>query len=84
VTTEKQEEFADFEVMFSFGYMLDGAPANQFDQLPGQDLNRQVVLVHNDRFYTLTFVPDDPSMGDVYAEMETLYEMVMDSFSFLK
>jgi hypothetical protein len=84
VTSEKQAEFADFEVMFSFGYMLDGVPANQFDQLPGQDLNRQVVLVHNDRFYTLTFVPDDPSMGDVYTEMQTLYDTVMDSFSFLK
>jgi hypothetical protein len=83
VTTAKQEEFADFEVMYSFGYMLDGVPANQFDQLPGQDLNRQVVLVHNDRFYTLTFVPDDPSMGDVYTEMQTLYDTVMDSFSFL-
>jgi hypothetical protein len=84
VTSEKQAEFADFEVVFSFGYMLDGVPANQFDQLPGQDLNRQVVLVHNDRFYTLTFVPDDPSMGDVYTEMQTLYDTVMDSFSFLK
>lgn len=84
VTAEKQAEFPDFEVMFSFGYMLDGVPANQFDQLPGQDLNRQVVLVHNDRFYTLTFIPDDPAMSDVYAEMETLYETVMDSFSFLK
>lgn len=83
VTTEKQEAFADFEVMFSFGYMLDGVPANQFDQLPGQDLNRQVVLVRNDRFYTLTFVPDDPAMGDVYTEMQTLYDTVMDSFSFL-
>lgn len=83
VTTEKQEEFADFEVMLSFGYMLDGVPANQFDQLPGQDLNRQVVLVHNGHFYTLTFVPDDPSMGDVYDEMQTLYDTVMDSFSFL-
>ncbi|MBK8905826.1 MAG: hypothetical protein IPM53_31885 [Anaerolineaceae bacterium] len=83
VTTARQEEFADFEVMFSFGYMLDGVPANQFDQLPGQDLNRQVVLVHNDRFYTLTFVPDDPGMPEVYAEMQTLYDLVMDSFSFL-
>lgn len=83
VTTAKQEEFADFEVMFSFGYMLDGVFSNQFDQLPGQDLNRQVVLVHHDRFYTLTFVPDDPSLGEVYAEMQTLYDTVMDSFSFL-
>jgi hypothetical protein len=84
VTAAKEEEFADFGVSYSFGYMLDGVPANQFDQLPGQDLNRQVVLIHNDRFYTLTFMPDDPAMADVYAEMETLYEVVMDSFSFLK
>ncbi len=83
VTTAKQEEFADFEVMFSFGYMLDGVFSNQFDQLPGQDMSRQVVLVHHDRFYTLTFVPDDPSMGEVYAKMQTLYDTVMDSFSFL-
>jgi len=84
VTATKEEEFADFGVSYSFGYMLDGVPANQFDQLPGQDLNRQVVLVHNGRFYTLTFVPDDPEMGNVYPEMETLYEIVMYSFSFLK
>lgn len=82
VTTAKQEEFADFEVMFSFGYMLDGVPANQFDQLPGQDLNRQVVLVHNDRLYTLTFIPDNPAV-EAYADMQILYDTVMDSFSFL-
>lgn len=83
VTAARQEEFADFEVMFSFGYMLDGVPANQFDQLPGQDLNRQVLLVHNDQFYTLTFIPDDPEMAEVYAEMQALYDLVMDSYSFL-
>lgn len=83
VTIAIQQEFADLAVMWGFGYMVDGVPANQFDQLPGQDLQRQVVLVHNDRLYTLTFVPDDPEMGDVYTEMQTLYEVVMDSFSFL-
>jgi hypothetical protein len=83
VTTARQEEFAGLGVMFSFGYMLDGVPANQFDQLPGQDLNRQVLLVHNDQFYTLTFIPDDPEMVEVYAEMQALYDLVMDSFSFL-
>jgi hypothetical protein len=70
--------------MWSFGYMLDGVPANQFDQVPGQDLSRQVVLVHNGRLYTLTFTPDDPGAGDAYAEMQTLYDLVMDSFSFLR
>jgi len=83
VTTAKQEEFAGFEVMYSFGYMLDGEPANQFEQLPGQDLNRQVIAVHNGRLYTLTFIPDDPTMAEVYTEMQALYDTVMDSFSFL-
>jgi hypothetical protein len=83
VTQAKQDEFADFGVSYSFGYMLDGIPANQFDQLPGQDLNRQVMLIHNDRFYSLTFVPDDPEMAEVYAEMQALYDLVMESFSFL-
>lgn len=70
--------------MWSFGYMLDGVPANQFGQVPGQDLSRQVLLVHNGRFYTLTFIPDDTAAGDAYAEMQTLYDLVMDSFSFLQ
>ena len=69
--------------MWTFGLMLDGVPANQFDQVPGQDLSRQVVLVHNGRLYDLTFIPDDPALGDAYAEMQTLYETIMDSFSFL-
>ncbi|MCL4267033.1 MAG: hypothetical protein KJ069_27890 [Anaerolineae bacterium] len=58
-------------------------PANQFDQVPGQDLSRQVVLVRDGRFYTLTFIPDDPEAGEVYAEMQTVYDMVLDSFNFL-
>lgn len=87
VTAAKEAEIEDgipgLDVVGSFGYMLDGVPANQFDQIPGQDLSRQVVLVHDGRLFTLTFVPDDPEM-DAYSEMESLYEMVMDSFSFLR
>ncbi len=87
VSTEKAAEIETImgeAPMWSFGYMLDGVPANQFDQVPGQDLSRQVLLVHNDRLYTLTFIPDEAAVGDAYTEMETLYEMVMDSFSFLQ
>ncbi len=80
--TEVETAMPGFDVMWSFGYALDGVPANQFDQLPGQDLSREVVMVHDGRIYTLTFIPDDPSAGDAYTEMETLYNMVMDSFSF--
>lgn len=72
-----------FDVMWSFGYMLDGLAANQFDQVPGQDLSRQVMMVNNGRLYTLIFTPDDPS-ADAYTDMQTLYDIVMDSFSFLR
>ena len=63
--------------------MLDGVPANQFEQVPGQDLSRQVFFVRGDQLYTLTFVPDDPAAGAPYEEMAALYDLVMDSFSFL-
>lgn len=86
ITAEKEAEIAQMmgtPAVWSFGYMLDGVPANQFDQVPGQDLSRQVVLVRNGRLVTLTFIPDEPAVGDAYTEMETLYNTVMDSFSFL-
>ncbi|MCA9953677.1 MAG: hypothetical protein KC434_03090 [Anaerolineales bacterium] len=84
VTTTKQEEFADFDVLYTFGYTLDGVPANQFDQLPGQDLSRVLLLVKDGRFYTLTFTPDDPAAEGAYADMQTLYDTVLTSFSFLR
>jgi len=71
------------DVLWSFGYMLDGVAANQFDQVPGQDLSRHVVMVRDGRQYLLSFVPDDPGAGEAYEEMETIYRWVMDSFSFL-
>ena len=87
ITTSKAAELEaaipGYDAAWSFGYMLDGVPANQFDQVPGQDLSRVLVLVKDGRLYTLTFTPDDPS-ADAYAEMETLYQTVMDSFSFLR
>jgi hypothetical protein len=79
---EIEKTIPGLDVTWSFGYMLDGVPANQFDQVPGQDLSRQLVAVHRDRLYTLTFTPDDPT-ADAYGEMQTLYDMVLDSFNFL-
>jgi hypothetical protein len=72
-----------YDIIYSFGFVLDGAFANQFDQVPGQDLSRQLIFVHDDQLYLLTFTPDDPEMGEVYDNMVAMYEMVLDSFSFL-
>jgi hypothetical protein len=85
-----EEKAAEIEAVlgeaptWSFGIMLDGVPANQFDQVPGQDLSRVLVLVHDGRLYTLTFIPDDEAAGEAYTEMQALYDTVVDSFSFLR
>ncbi len=80
---EIEKGMPGFDVVYSFGYMLDGVVANQFDQVPGQELSRHIVAVHNDDLYTLIFIPDDTTTN-AYNEMEILYDMVLDSFSFLR
>lgn len=61
---------------------VGGEPAIVLDNLPGQDINRQVVIVHGGRLYHLTFVPADPQQERLYAAMERLYETVAGSMRF--
>ena len=58
---------------------IAGEEAVILDNLPGQDLNRQVVVVHQGRLYKFTFTP----MGGDTAGVESLYRTMMNSFSFL-
>jgi UDP-3-O-acyl-N-acetylglucosamine deacetylase len=51
--------------------------------VPGQDLSRQVIAVHDGRAYKLVFMPADEAQGDVYHEMEAPYELAVRSFRFL-
>ncbi len=62
---------------------VGGEDAVVLDGLPGQDINRQVVVVHGDRLYHLTFVPASADYGDLYAQMETLYSTAIDSLAFV-
>jgi hypothetical protein len=62
---------------------LGGLPAIQLDNLPGQDINRKVYALYEGRLYELTFVPFDELRPDAQAEMEQLYEMVVESFRFM-
>jgi uncharacterized protein YraI len=60
-----------------------GVEAVLLDNLPGQDLNRRVILVHNGRFYSFFFTPlGDP--GPARIQMETFYQQILDSFRFLE
>jgi hypothetical protein len=67
----------------SFGVTIGFEPAARLDGVPGQDLSRQVIAVHDGRVYKLVFVPADEAQGDVYREMEALYELALRSFRFL-
>jgi len=50
--------------------------------LPGQELNRRVMVVRGERLYDLMFAPVDESRGDAYRGMEELYECVLESWRF--
>lgn len=63
--------------------VLDGEQAYILGRLPGQDLNRQVFIVHTGILYHLTFVPDDPARGEEYRQMEAIYAAIMGSLRFL-
>lgn len=84
IVDEVAAEFGGgFDIERTFGLLLGGEPASMLDKVPGQDLSRQIFAVHNGRLYKLTFAPSDEAMGEVYTEMEALYELVTESFSFL-
>jgi len=61
---------------------VGGEEALILDHLPGQDVNRQVLVVHGQNFYHLTFVPLDGSQPETLAEAEALYKLVTSTFSF--
>ena len=61
---------------------IAGQEAVVLDGVPGQDINRQIMIVRNGRLYQLTFVPASEDAGEVYARMEQLYQKVVDSLNF--
>src|SRR5690606_3415909 len=61
---------------------VGGLPAIQLDNMPGQDLNRQLLVVANNLLYRLTFMPADRERADANAEMEELYALVVSTLHF--
>lgn len=62
---------------------VDGETAIVLDNLPGQDIGRQAIVVHEDQVYTLTFVPAGPAGTEAVEQTEQLYKTVMDSLRFM-
>ncbi len=65
-------EMAGFDVKRS-NAEIAGEQAVILDNVPGQDINRRVLIVHNDRLYDLTFMPMSS------AEIETFYTTIIDN-----
>ncbi len=63
--------------------VIGGQQAYILGRVPAQDLTRQVYIVYKGLLYHLTFMPDDPQIGEAYQQMETLYAAVTNSLSFL-
>lgn len=68
---------------------LDNEMALMLDKLPGQDLNRQVFVIHAGRLYRMAFFPQnelagaDPAAVEATRQMENLYAVVLNTFQFI-
>ncbi|MEZ4710153.1 MAG: hypothetical protein R3A44_23315 [Caldilineaceae bacterium] len=83
VATEWEELYAHQGIDTARGLItVDGVDAVMLDNLPGQDLNRRVALVHNGRIYSFFFTPLGDE-GAARANMEAFYQSILDSFRFL-
>jgi hypothetical protein len=82
VADELAASFAGFDVKRSSTTIGD-QEAFVLDNLPGQDTNRQVVLVHGGRLYRLMFTPLGADYGEVGAQTGVLYATVVESLRFL-
>ena len=78
---DRVADFPGFEIKRS-NATIAGQEAVVLDGVPGQDINRQIMIVRNGRLYQLTFVPASEDAGEVYVRMEQLYQKVVDSLNF--
>ena len=63
---------------------VDDTQALVVTGMPGQDVNRQLFMVHDDLLYHMTFSPDDPQAGPAYQQMEDVFAVIVNTFHFTK
>jgi len=59
---------------------IAGEPAVVLDNLPGQDINRQVIFTHEGQLYHLYFSPIDPANPPF---IDDFARVILDSFTFM-
>jgi hypothetical protein len=85
VATALIDEFnpLGFELELVKGINVGGELGVMVDNVPGQDLNRRLFVVHNGRLYSFLFAPADAERPEILTQMEELYETVIGSFTFI-
>jgi hypothetical protein len=63
---------------------LGSGPAVIVVGLPGRTGARQVFAIHGDRLYRLIFSPFDPAFPQVEADVQELWDAVLETFTFLE
>lgn len=71
--------FPDFDIVRS-ETTLGGETVVVLDNVPGQDINRQMVFTHEDRLYHLYFMPVDPAAPEA---INAFAQGILDSFTFI-
>lgn len=62
---------------------IDGVSAIVLNGLPGQDIHRLVIFVHNNKLYQMMFVPVGADYGEIAERLEPFYDTIIGSFHFL-
>ena len=62
---------------------LGGETATVLDNLPGQDINRRVIALHEGRVIDIMIARIGPEYGDVGKQAEVLYTTITESFRFI-
>jgi len=62
---------------------LGGEMATVMDNLPGQDINRRIFALHEDRIIDVMIARFGPEYGVVGEQAEALYKTIMESFRFI-
>lgn len=84
IESTKAQMGAGYEVPIPTAMGIDGSLGIAVSGLPGQDVTRQLFIVHNDLLYHIIFSPEDPQAGEPYQQMEDIYAMVVNTFNFTR
>ncbi len=73
----------NFQITIDPVLRIEDTVAFVVNGLPGQDVNRQLFMVHNDQLYRIMFMPTNTN-SPAYPQVEDIYAMVVNTLHFTK